>query len=195
MRIATNSPHHHSHSLCTITPSRASSMLLPITLLSFSWFASVQAGSQTHGQNCSTGANRLQVGTYQLYTQCDTVTFCNSSGLCDLKRCRRDDFPFGYPQDSDSIPPKCPRGQFCPDEEDACQPLLPVGSACQLNRDGERSCCALKYVKTDHLQINAKLRITMPNWPIIPPMVLILMALFVLTMSACTLIYLISRPS
>ncbi|KIM74332.1 hypothetical protein PILCRDRAFT_80164 [Piloderma croceum F 1598] len=112
-------------------------MLLPITLLSFSWFASVQAGSQTHGENCSVSANRLQVGTYQLYTECDTVTFCNSSGLCDLKRCRRDDYPFGYQQDSDSIPPKCPRGQFCPDEEDACQPLMPVGSACQLNRDDQ----------------------------------------------------------
>ncbi len=27
--------------------------------------------------------------------------------------------------------------QFCPDELDDCQPKLPLGSACQLNRDGE----------------------------------------------------------
>ncbi|GJJ06569.1 hypothetical protein Clacol_000762 [Clathrus columnatus] len=50
--------------------------------------------------------------------------------------CRRDEFPLGYAQDA-VLPPKCPPGQFCPDEGDACQPLLPVGSPCQLNRDDE----------------------------------------------------------
>jgi len=100
-------------------------------------FVSVNAGKQNHGQNCTTGDNRLQVGTYQFWSDCDTVTFCNSSSLCDLKKCRKDVFPFGYPQDSDSIPPMCPKGQFCPDEEDACQPLLAVGSPCQLNRDDQ----------------------------------------------------------
>jgi len=112
-------------------------MLLPITLLSFSWFATINAGNVTRGQNCSVAHNRLQAGTYQFWSDCDTVTFCNSSGLCDLKKCRKDDYPFGYAQDSDSIPPKCPKGQFCPDEEDACQPQLAVGSPCQLNRDDQ----------------------------------------------------------
>jgi hypothetical protein len=27
--------------------------------------------------------------------------------------------------------------QFCPDEESACRPLIPLGQACPLNRDGE----------------------------------------------------------
>jgi len=35
------------------------------------------------------------------------------------------------------MPDKCERGQFCPDEMDACQPLLPLGSPCQLNRDDQ----------------------------------------------------------
>jgi len=34
-------------------------------------------------------------------------------------------------------PPLCPSGRFCPDEEDECQDLLPVGSLCQLNRDDQ----------------------------------------------------------
>jgi hypothetical protein len=112
-------------------------MLLPITLVSFTWLLTVDAGNRTRGENCSVGDNRLQVGTYQFFTDCDTATFCNSSSLCDVKKCRKDDYPFGYPQDSPSIPPKCPKGQFCPDEEDACQPQLAVGSPCQLNRDDQ----------------------------------------------------------
>lgn len=43
---------------------------------------------------------------------------------------------YRYRQWSHIIPDRCPKGQFCPDEEDACQALLPVGSVCQLNRDG-----------------------------------------------------------
>jgi len=35
------------------------------------------------------------------------------------------------------LPALCQPGQFCPDEGDACQPLLPVGSTCQLNRDDQ----------------------------------------------------------
>ncbi|KAF7361974.1 Smr domain-containing protein [Mycena venus] len=45
-------------------------------------------------------------------------------------------FPFGYEKGS-HLPDKCPDGQFCPDEADACQDLLPVDSPCQLNRDDE----------------------------------------------------------
>lgn len=37
---------------------------------------------------------------------------------------------------NDILPPQCPIGEFCPDEEDHCRPLLPLGGACQLNRDG-----------------------------------------------------------
>ena len=120
--------------------SRVSNMLLPITLISFTWIATVNAGHQLRGQNCSVAHNRLQFGTYQFWSDCDTVTFCNSSSLCDLKNCRKEDYPFGYNTGSSpNLPPKCPKGQFCPDEGDACQPLLPIGSPCQLNRDGKIS--------------------------------------------------------
>ncbi|KAE8226874.1 hypothetical protein CF319_g572 [Tilletia indica] len=59
-----------------------------------------------------------------------------TAGVCKLKGCRRDEYPFGYkgvPQDQ--IPPMCGPGTYCPDEENACQPLIPLGGVCQLNRD------------------------------------------------------------
>lgn len=55
-----------------------------------------------------------------------------------LKACRKDEFPAHYPQGG-VFPPLCPEGFFCPDEADACQAQLPVGSDCQLNRDGTHS--------------------------------------------------------
>jgi len=106
-------------------------------LLPFLCISMVRSGSVNKGGACSTDNNRLQIGTYQFVGDCDTHTFCNSSSLCSLKKCRRDIFPFGYAQDDDHLPPLCKQGTFCPDEEDACQPLLAVGSACQLNRDDQ----------------------------------------------------------
>jgi hypothetical protein len=111
-------------------------LLLPLTLVFSSWHTLVRAGSQPKGQSCSVSNNRLQIGTYQFHSDCDAQTYCSSQGICELKGCRKDQYPFGYPADA-TLPPKCPSGQFCPDEGDACQPWLPVGSACQLNRDGE----------------------------------------------------------
>ncbi|OCH85676.1 hypothetical protein OBBRIDRAFT_762638 [Obba rivulosa] len=110
--------------------------LLPPTLVFLSWALHADAGNVTFGNSCSLSDQRLEEGTYQFQTDCDSVTFCNSSSLCDLKGCRRDDFPFGYSVGQE-LPPKCPTGQFCPDEEDACQEVLPVGSPCQFNRDDE----------------------------------------------------------
>jgi hypothetical protein len=110
--------------------------LLPFTLVFSSWYTLVHAGSQTKGQSCTVSNNRLQIGTYQFYSDCDAQTYCSSQGICELKGCRKDQYPFGYSPDA-TLPPKCPSGQFCPDECDACQPWLPVDSACQLNRDGE----------------------------------------------------------
>lgn len=31
----------------------------------------------------------------------------------------------------------CPTGQACPDEGDACRPLVPLQGACQFGRDGQ----------------------------------------------------------
>ena len=107
-----------------------------LTLFWFLLYPAVDAGNLGKGQRCSVGNNRLQVGTLQFWDECNSVTFCSDKGVCESKRCRSDDFPFGYPRDSPDLPPKCPKGQFCPDEGSDCQPVLPVGSPCQLNRDG-----------------------------------------------------------
>ncbi|KZP34306.1 hypothetical protein FIBSPDRAFT_771818, partial [Athelia psychrophila] len=97
------------------------------------------AGSLTKGQNCSVGENRLQVGNYAFYSMCDTHTFCNgTSGVCEVKGCRKDQFPYGYNHTlTDPPPPLCLKGEFCPDEGDACQPQMEVSSPCQLNRDDQ----------------------------------------------------------
>lgn len=108
---------------------------LPLTFVLSSSYLLVQAGYQTKGQSCSPANNRLQIGTYQFYSDCDIQTYCSSAGVCELKGCRKDQFPFGYAQNA-TLPPKCSSDQFCTDEGDACQPLLTVGSPCQLNRDG-----------------------------------------------------------
>lgn len=112
--------------------------ILPTTLLFSFWtLGAYAADNSTFGETCSQADQRLEFGTYQFQSDCDPTTFCNSSSICDHKGCRKDEFPFGYSNPSD-FPPKCPSGFFCPDEGDACQPLLPVGSPCQFNRDGER---------------------------------------------------------
>ncbi|KAG5643604.1 hypothetical protein DXG03_000612 [Asterophora parasitica] len=112
--------------------------LLPLTLLFYSSYTllSVQAGTAKIGESCNQGENRLQAGTFQFWSECDSQAYCGPGGTCVKKGCRKDDFPFGYAP-GDHIPDKCPRGQFCPDEEDKCQDLLPVNSDCQLNRDDE----------------------------------------------------------
>lgn len=111
-------------------------LLLPTTLVLSTWLAVADAGSAAKGESCSNTDNRLQAGTYQFFTDCDSETFCNSQGICELKGCRKDEFPFGYPQNSNVIPPRCPKGQFCPDEQDQCLDVIPVGQPCQFQRDG-----------------------------------------------------------
>ena len=98
---------------------------------------SVWAGTLSKGSNCSVASQRLNLGTYQFYSECDSVTYCDTAtGRCEPKRCRKDVFPFGYADDSE-LPPMCSSGKFCPDEEDQCLDILPVDSACQFNRDGK----------------------------------------------------------
>lgn len=115
--------------------------MLPLTLISIlsSLLPAtyVLAGSNSKGQSCSQSNGRLEIGTYQFDGDCDSQTYCADNSTCVPRGCRRDIFPFGYSQDDNNLPPICPQGQFCPDEMDACQPLLAVGSQCQLNRDDE----------------------------------------------------------
>lgn len=130
-------------------------MLLP-TLLLLSSLSVVSAGSSNFGESCSVSDNRLQAGTYQFYSDCDSVTYCASNGTCAHRGCRKDDFPFGYSQDSDDVPPKCSKDEFCPDEMDACQTKMIVGSACQMNRDGKLDNTVITLLEKFCMQINVK---------------------------------------
>ncbi|EJD49575.1 hypothetical protein AURDEDRAFT_150428 [Auricularia subglabra TFB-10046 SS5] len=103
----------------------------------------VLAGSVPPGQPCNPAATRLNPDTFQLESDCAFNAFCATNGTCSQKQCRRDEFAFGYaPSNSTTatapaIPPLCPPGLFCADEEDKCRPLLPSGTLCQMNRDDE----------------------------------------------------------
>ena len=94
------------------------------------------SGGTTEGGSCSTTNDHLDSSTHKLITDCDDRTFCTSAsnGICQPKRCRRDEFPFGYGL-SEILPPLCGDGAFCPDEGSGCQNLISVGQPCQMNRD------------------------------------------------------------
>jgi len=112
-------------------------LFLPTTLLFLSISSSlVNAGDVTAGGACTVDNNKLQLGTYEFSSDCNSVTFCDpQTSQCKKKGCRRDEFPFGYTPGAD-LPHLCDAGQFCPDEQDACQNKLSIDSDCQLNRDG-----------------------------------------------------------
>jgi len=110
-------------------------MISSLSLTLFLFLLSERTLADLNGP-CSQANNKIQVGTLQLESDCGFTQFCNAQGTCQDKGCRKDLFPLGYGKEQ-NLPPQCPKGQFCPDEEDACQTLLPVGSACQLNRDDQ----------------------------------------------------------
>ena len=89
------------------------------------------------GKACSTNSNRLDPRTRRFTSDCDAQTFCSGSinGTCIPRQCRREEFPSGYT--NQTVPVLCPAGSFCPDEGDACHPLVPVGQPCQFNRDDQ----------------------------------------------------------
>ncbi|KAG9006385.1 hypothetical protein FRB94_000849 [Tulasnella sp. JGI-2019a] len=117
-----------------------SSLAYSLILSNLLWpsISSVRAGNVTYGNACNIAHNRLSPETKQFSSDCTATTYCSvTNGTCLHKGCRKDEYPFGYKLFSHMIPDRCPKGEFCPDEEDACQPLLDVGSPCQLNRDDE----------------------------------------------------------
>ncbi|KEP51173.1 putative Gtr1/RagA G motif protein [Rhizoctonia solani 123E] len=111
------------------------SPLALLLLLGSSVYA--QDSTKRHkGESCDPSRNRLSAETRKFSSDCDAMTYCSTEGVCQPKGCRRDEFPFGYAPDV-TIPPMCPRDQFCPDEEDMCLPAMSPGSICQLNRDDQ----------------------------------------------------------
>lgn len=93
------------------------------------------AGDILFGGNCSAANNRIDPSSRILKTDCDVQTYCTPNGRCGTRRCRRDQWPYGYAL-GESLPPMCPNGLFCPDEGSGCMPLIAVGQQCQLDRDG-----------------------------------------------------------
>lgn len=90
------------------------------------------------GKPCSIASNHLDPRTKKFASDCDAQTFCQGTvnGTCVARQCRRDEFPFGY-RANQTQPGLCPEGSFCPDEGDACRPLVAVGQPCQFNRDDQ----------------------------------------------------------
>ena len=105
-------------------------------------FSALVAASEfpptTLGKACSTTSNRLDPRTRRFTSDCDAQTFCSGiiNGTCTPRQCRREEFPSGY-RANQTAPALCPAGSFCPDEGDACRPLVTVGQSCQFNRDDQ----------------------------------------------------------
>lgn len=99
-----------------------------------------RGGSVPQGGPCSTDNNRLDISSHRFLSDCTDQTFCDAAtnSTCQPRRCRRDEFPFGF-QSSTSLPPLCSAEQYCPDEGNGCNDLIPVGEPCQLNRDDQCS--------------------------------------------------------
>ncbi|KAJ3761990.1 hypothetical protein EV360DRAFT_36592 [Lentinula raphanica] len=106
------------------------------TLSLFLWFLQSDAGSAAIGEPCSTSRDHLDSSTHKFISDCSDLGYCSGSvnGTCVARTCRRDQFPFGY-SPSDTLPPLCPSGSFCPDEGNGCKTQVDPGSACQMNRD------------------------------------------------------------
>ncbi|KAH9960885.1 hypothetical protein BC827DRAFT_1260663 [Russula dissimulans] len=90
------------------------------------------------GRPCSASSNRLDPRTRRFISDCDAQTFCsgNINGTCVPRQCRHEEFPVRY-HANQTAPALCPVGSFCPDEGDACRPLVAVGQPCQFNRDDQ----------------------------------------------------------
>lgn len=121
---------------------------------------------------CVLKNTKLNPSTHKLISDCAPQTFClappdsprNATGICVSRRCRRDNYPFGYARfggvtngvdevprvitkgrlelvaDDDplmqaKLPPKCPSDSFCPDNGSGCRLKLGSDEACELGRD------------------------------------------------------------
>jgi hypothetical protein len=92
------------------------------------------------GRACSTTSNRFDPRTKRFTSDCDAQTFCSGvvNGTCVPRQCRREEFPSGYRTNQTvPLPTLCPAGSSCPDEGDACRPLVAFGQPCQFNRDDQ----------------------------------------------------------
>ena len=103
-------------------------------------------GTVPEGGPCSSTNDHLDPNTLKFISECTDQTFCSLpvNGTCIWRRCRRDEFPFGFAQQPGDgpdppplppLPPMCPMGSFCPDQGSGCEPWAGLGQPCQLDRD------------------------------------------------------------
>ncbi|KAN0132984.1 hypothetical protein V8E53_009349 [Lactarius tabidus] len=116
----------------------ATVFLLFLTRVSSALAAISESPPTALGKPCSIASNHLDPRTKKFVGDCNAQTFCQGTvnGTCVARQCRRDEFPFGY-RANQTQPGLCPEGSFCPDEGDACRPLVAVGQPCQFNRDDQ----------------------------------------------------------
>ncbi|KAF8200862.1 hypothetical protein BJ912DRAFT_947448 [Pholiota molesta] len=92
--------------------------MIPVSL-TFILFASIPqilAGSVNKGGSCTPGNSRLQAGTYQFWSDCNSVTFCNdTTNVCDSRSAAKTTFHSDTPKTTPASPP----------------------NACQFNRDDQ----------------------------------------------------------
>ncbi|KAL5504376.1 hypothetical protein ACEPAH_8450 [Sanghuangporus vaninii] len=115
--------------------------------------------------------DKIDSSTHKFVSDCDDRAFCspflnaslsrntsslsivnttstlpsNNTGICTRRLCRKDEFPFGFASGEPFIPASCPRNYFCPDNGSGCQPLLPMGAPCDMDRDYQCSPHAKKW--------------------------------------------------
>ncbi len=126
------------HATSSMYLSMAMLFLLVLTWASSVLPATSESPPTSLGKWCSVASNRLDPRTKKFMSDCDAQTFCSGTvnGTCVPRQCRRDEFLFRY-RANETQPGLCPEGSFCPDEGDACRPLVAVGQPCQFNRDDQ----------------------------------------------------------
>ncbi|KDQ52677.1 hypothetical protein JAAARDRAFT_138239 [Jaapia argillacea MUCL 33604] len=124
--------------------------MLPRSLILCSFLAYALGGTVTEGGSCSASDNHLEPASHKFLTDCDDKTFCSgtTNGTCVPRRCRADEFPYGF-QPGDVLPSMCSQGSYCPDDGSQCVPLIAAGQPCEMNRDNQ---CA---PGPDHIQLSS----------------------------------------
>lgn len=142
----------------TLTQSSEFQMLLFSLSLSFIAQSYLWTGSLADnvplGGTCNQNFTRIDPASKKLLSDCDDNFFCDTNSTCQYRGCRRFDQDIVY-QPGDLIPPFCPRGSYCPDIQDECKALIPIGESCELDRDGALTCglmlCRSGYSISDDL--------------------------------------------
>lgn len=106
----------------------------------FAWFlifSIVLSENIPFNGSCNSALSRVNPATHKFESDCDDNLFCNNAtGTCQYKTCQIYDHSITY-NPGEPMAMLCPQGSFCPDVQDYCRPQLPLGTSCELDRDGE----------------------------------------------------------